>query len=86
MATNVAGPGGAVESKGLKTGALGLASTVVIGVASTGAEAVRRAEELKPDVTLVDIDLGEESGFDVARALTERRVPPQQSDRSWPND
>ena len=29
------GPGGAVESKGLKTGALGLASTIVIGVAST---------------------------------------------------
>ena len=35
MATDVAGPGGAVESKGLKTGALGLASTIVIGVAST---------------------------------------------------
>jgi amino acid transporter len=35
MSTEVAGPGGAVESKGLKSGALGLASTVVIGVAST---------------------------------------------------
>ena len=35
MATEVAGPGGAVESKGLKTGALGLASATVIGVAST---------------------------------------------------
>src|SRR5690349_3338117 len=36
MTTEVAGPtGGAVESKGLKSGALGLASTVVIGVAST---------------------------------------------------
>jgi DNA-binding NarL/FixJ family response regulator len=46
----------------------------VIGVASTGAEAVRLAEELAPDVTLVDIDLGEESGFDVARALTEERA------------
>ena len=43
----------------------------VIAVASTGAEAVRLAGELGPDVTLVDIDLGEESGFDVARALTE---------------
>ena len=36
MTTEVAGPtGGVVESKGLKSGALGLASTVVIGVAST---------------------------------------------------
>jgi DNA-binding NarL/FixJ family response regulator len=45
----------------------------VIAVASNGAEAVRLAEELGPDVTLVDIDLGDESGFDVARALTEER-------------
>jgi CheY-like chemotaxis protein len=44
----------------------------VIAVASTGAEAVRLAGELAPDVTLVDIDLGQESGFDVARALTEQ--------------
>jgi CheY-like chemotaxis protein len=43
----------------------------VIAVASTGAEAVRLADELGPDVTLVDIDLGDESGFDVARALTQ---------------
>jgi DNA-binding NarL/FixJ family response regulator len=42
---------------------------LVVGVASTGAEALRRVEELQPDVTLVDIDLGGESGFDVARQL-----------------
>ncbi len=42
---------------------------VVVGVASTGAEALRRVEELRPDVTLVDIDLGGESGFEVARRL-----------------
>ncbi len=41
----------------------------VIGVASTGAEAIRLAGELRPDVILVDVDLGEESGFDVARRL-----------------
>jgi CheY-like chemotaxis protein len=46
----------------------------VIAVASTGAEAVRLADELGPDVTLVDIDLGDESGFDVARALTQERA------------
>jgi DNA-binding NarL/FixJ family response regulator len=43
----------------------------VVGVAATGAEALELAEELRPDVALVDIDLGEESGFDVARRLVE---------------
>jgi CheY-like chemotaxis protein len=43
----------------------------VVGVASTGAEAVRQACDLKPDVTLLDIDLGAESGFDVARQLAD---------------
>ena len=41
----------------------------VVGVASTGAEALRRAEELQPDATLVDVDLGGESGLDLARRL-----------------
>jgi DNA-binding NarL/FixJ family response regulator len=41
----------------------------IVGVASTGAEAVRRADELQPDVVLVDIALGDESGFDLARRL-----------------
>ena len=41
----------------------------IIGVASTIAEAVRRVEELRPDITLVDVDLGGESGFDLAEQL-----------------
>jgi len=41
----------------------------VIGVASTTEEAVRRVQELRPDVVLVDIELGGESGFDLARRL-----------------
>ena len=41
----------------------------VVGVASTGADALRCFEELRPDVTLVDVDLGGESGFDVAEQL-----------------
>lgn len=49
----------------------------VVGVASTGSEAVQRADELRPDVLLLDIDLGEESGLDVARRLErESRFPP----------
>jgi DNA-binding response OmpR family regulator len=42
----------------------------VVGVATTGAEAVRSAALLRPDVTLLDVDLDGESGFDVARRLT----------------
>ena len=41
----------------------------LVGVASTSAEALRQVEELRPDVTLVDIDLGGESGFELARRL-----------------
>jgi DNA-binding NarL/FixJ family response regulator len=41
----------------------------VIGTAASAGEAVRRAEEDRPDLTLVDIDLDGDSGFAVARAL-----------------
>ena len=41
----------------------------VVGVASNGAEALQRAVELRPDVTLLDIDLGGESGLELARRL-----------------
>ena len=41
----------------------------VAGVASNIAGALRQAHALRPDVILVDIGLGEESGFDLARLL-----------------
>jgi DNA-binding NarL/FixJ family response regulator len=41
----------------------------VVGVAATSTEALRLEEELRPDVVLVDIRLGDESGFDLARRL-----------------
>jgi DNA-binding NarL/FixJ family response regulator len=41
----------------------------VAGVAANSAEAVRQARALRPDVILVDIGLGNESGFDLARLL-----------------
>jgi CheY-like chemotaxis protein len=41
----------------------------VVGVASTVAEGLDRSRALQPDVTLVDIDLDGESGFDLARRL-----------------
>lgn len=42
----------------------------VVGAASTSAEALRYFEELRPDVTLVDINLGSESGFELAEQLS----------------
>ena len=41
----------------------------VVGVASTTAEAVERIAAMRPDVTLVDVNLGNESGYDLARRL-----------------
>jgi DNA-binding NarL/FixJ family response regulator len=43
----------------------------VLAVTSTTDGAVQRTKELKPDVVLVDIFLGSESGFDLARRLAE---------------
>jgi CheY-like chemotaxis protein len=48
---------------------------IVVGVASTSAEALRCAGELSPELALVDVDLGAESGFDLARRLTELPEP-----------
>jgi DNA-binding NarL/FixJ family response regulator len=41
----------------------------VVGVAASSDEAVEETLALRPDVALVDIDLGAESGIDVARRL-----------------
>ena len=46
----------------------------VAGVATTGKEALRQAKALHPDVVLVDISLGDENGFDLARQLVEDGV------------
>jgi DNA-binding NarL/FixJ family response regulator len=43
----------------------------VAGLASNTAEALRQARALRPDVILVDIGLGDESGFDLARLLAQ---------------
>ena len=41
----------------------------VVAVASASADAIRKVQELHPDVVLVDIMLGNESGFDLAQEL-----------------
>jgi DNA-binding NarL/FixJ family response regulator len=43
----------------------------VVGVASTTTAALRQARQLHPDVVLVDIMLGDESGFDLAQRLAD---------------
>jgi CheY-like chemotaxis protein len=43
----------------------------VVGIASSIAEALRQARALRPDLILVDIGLGDESGFDLARLLAQ---------------
>jgi len=48
----------------------------VVGVASTSAEAVLLAQELRPDGILVDVDLGDESGLDLAREFASARAAP----------
>jgi len=44
----------------------------VAGVASTSADALRQAVSVPADVVLVDVFLGDESGFELARQLVER--------------
>ena len=43
----------------------------VLGMASTGSEALEYAVRLRPDIVLMDVRLGDESGFDIADRLEE---------------
>jgi DNA-binding NarL/FixJ family response regulator len=47
----------------------------VVGVSVTTKEAVALLEELEPDVMLIDIDLGPESGFALACRLVQGDMP-----------
>jgi DNA-binding NarL/FixJ family response regulator len=46
----------------------------VVGVATSGSEAREAIARLQPELTLVDIDLQDESGFDLVRTLADRPV------------
>src|SRR4051794_26866523 len=60
-------------------GLLGEEGLDVVGGAGSPADAHRQIAELRPDVALIDIDLGGESGLELARQLREhpgqRAVP-----------
>jgi DNA-binding NarL/FixJ family response regulator len=52
---------------------------LVVGVAQTPDDAIRQVAELRPDVTLLDVHLGAESGFELAKRLFhEAGVQPRQ--------
>jgi DNA-binding NarL/FixJ family response regulator len=53
------------------TSRLGRNGIEVVGTATSSAEALDQVDTLRPDVVLVDVGLGEESGFDLTRQLVE---------------
>ena len=66
------------DSQSFRCAAYGMlerAGFAVVGVASNSADGLRCYLDLRPDVTLVDVDLGEESGFDLVEQLCESVLP-----------
>jgi DNA-binding NarL/FixJ family response regulator len=60
------------DSAGFRSAAarlLGSGGVEVVGAASDGEQALRLCDELQPEVVLVDVELGAESGFEVAEQL-----------------
>jgi DNA-binding NarL/FixJ family response regulator len=53
---------------------LGREGLDVVGTASGGADAIRLVTELRPDVTLVDVDLGGEDGLELAQRLNSKVI------------
>jgi DNA-binding NarL/FixJ family response regulator len=51
---------------------LGSQGLDVVGLAASGEEGLRLAEQLKPDVALVDIELGEEDGLALSHRFAAR--------------
>jgi response regulator NasT len=49
---------------------------LVVGEASDGQMAVTMARELKPDITIMDIEMPEMDGIDAARILSEEKLSP----------
>jgi two-component system nitrate/nitrite response regulator NarL len=48
----------------------------VVGEAADGTEAIHEVRKLRPDVVLLDIQLPDLDGFEVAQALADQQEPP----------
>jgi DNA-binding NarL/FixJ family response regulator len=53
------------------------AGFVVVAEAGTGASGIREAATHRPDVAIVDVQLPDSDGFEVAERLSELAVPPR---------
>jgi|tagenome__1003787_1003787.scaffolds.fasta_scaffold20900176_2 DNA-binding NarL/FixJ family response regulator len=49
----------------------------VVGEAADGASAVESVEQLRPDLVLLDVQLPDAQGYDVARQIFERGLSPR---------
>lgn len=49
----------------------------VVGEAADGASAVQAVEQLRPDLVLLDVQLPDAQGYDVARQIFERGLNPR---------
>jgi DNA-binding NarL/FixJ family response regulator len=56
---------------------LGRQGIDVVAVAVSSEEALRLARELRPDVALVDVDLGDEDGFELTEQLSGMPIGPK---------
>jgi DNA-binding NarL/FixJ family response regulator len=62
----------AVVAEGLKSLIEAQADMQVVAIAADGREAVRRTEELQPDVVLMDLSMPELNGADATRVILEQ--------------
>jgi len=61
--------------RGIRSALSGTPDIDIVGETADGEEAVNRADELHPDIVLLDISLPGISGFDAARSI--RKVSPE---------
>jgi DNA-binding NarL/FixJ family response regulator len=47
----------------------------IVAEAADGQTAIDRIEDLKPDIAVLDLDMPNRDGFDVARAIRDKRLP-----------
>ncbi|HUP90318.1 MAG TPA: response regulator transcription factor [Longimicrobiales bacterium] len=62
--------------RGALAALLGLESDIeIVAEVGNGADALAQVEQLKPDVLITDIEMPELSGLDVARQISQRKLP-----------